>query len=395
MSAEHSFDVTISFAAGGWFQMYHFGACKALIDSGYLADKRVRYCGSSAGSLAASSLAAGCNQYEAMKDFAAVCADHYRESFWNIFCVKEYLMASIHRFGDAMMTPGEEKATIDKLNGGKLEIYTTTLPFMGRRIISDFTSMDDVEEALLASCCLTPWVGFPFRLRKTGELVCDGGFRAFQPRKGEPQTITISPFYFTSADIRPSIFVPVWWGIYPPPRKHHLWLFNLGFNDTLEYLLRHGEVPSSASALLIKETHCEIRGSYAFGKDLLFTGFYLFILRPAGVVAIYAELLIMILALSMVSIIGKSRWKALFTVLRNLFSIRVFLRLFISNRIGMDEQRLASSSRVFRAFHPLVFESHRVTNTVERSMEKRSRKLKFAVAKFWNMKGESVSDRIS
>ena len=377
-----TFDVTFSFAAGGWFQMFHFGACQALVDSGYLRQleaegKQVRFCGSSAGALAAAALASDCTtMFPDMRDFALECADHYRESWWNFLCMKEYLVASIHRFGDKIVESRGMADVINAVNGGRLEVYATTLPYLRRKCIDAFGDFQDVEEALLASCCLTPVVGFPFQLRNGGEWVCDGGMTAFQPRGGHGENkdggrlITISPFYFTTADIRPTIFVPAWWGLYPPKRSWHHALFDVGYNSTLDHLLKHQLVaPATLGDLFKPTTELEAAfqggptqgGILAMSRDMLVTLVYLVVCRPLAILLIYAEMLLMSIVHAVSSTLtSNKRWTSLYGNLRNLVSLRVFLRLLFSRRIPINEARLAQSSSLYRAFQPLVFEGNKI-----------------------------------
>lgn len=394
------FDLTISFAAGGWFQMYHFGVCKAFIDTGFLdkqraAGKRLRFCGSSAGSLAAASLASGCNMHEEMRDFALQCADHYRESCWNFMCMREYLVASIHRFGDRLTaTPESEEATFAALQGGQLEVYATTLPWLQRKCITTFDSLEDVEESLLASCCLTPVVGFPFPMRRTREWVCDGGFRSFQPRKNEPDTLCVSPFYFTSADIRPSTAIPVWWGLYPPSREEHRRLFDVGYNDALEYLVRRQLVDKEhITKLIATDTKLQSRrgGVAAMLLDGLIALSYVAMLKPLAILCIYLEMLLVGLALGVVALMQLVRygpqnvsWKAVHDTLRNMVSLRQFLRLvFTRSGIPFNEARLSKRSRFYRAFQPLVFTESSVKATAETAAG--GTRKRFIVGAHWNM----------
>eukprot|EP00619_Florenciella_sp_RCC1007_P013278 CAMPEP_0205913934 /NCGR_PEP_ID=MMETSP1325-20131115/6893_1 /ASSEMBLY_ACC=CAM_ASM_000708 /TAXON_ID=236786 /ORGANISM="Florenciella sp., Strain RCC1007" /LENGTH=133 /DNA_ID=CAMNT_0053280901 /DNA_START=26 /DNA_END=423 /DNA_ORIENTATION=- len=99
---------------------------------------------------------------------------------------------------------------------------------------------------------MTPLAGFPFAL--DGALVFDGGLTDFQPqlkRSGTApaHTITISPFYCSSADIRPSRYIPLWWALYPPRREDFAWIYHLGYDDARSYLARNhfAPLPSSVS----------------------------------------------------------------------------------------------------------------------------------------------------
>jgi hypothetical protein len=407
-SVDGSFDLTISFAAGGWFQMFHFGVCKAFVDSGFLAkleqeSKRVRFCGSSAGSLAAASLASGCHMHDEMKDFAVICGEHYRSSLWHFVCMREYLVASIHRFGDRMMeTPEQRERTLAGMRDGRLEVYTTTLPFLSRRCMTEFDDLADIEESLIASCCLSPVVGLPFPLRKTGEWVCDGGVRSFQPRSGEARTLTVSPFYFTSADIRPPTAVPVWWGLFPPKKDEHEGLFATGYNACLEYLVTSGQVPKEMSTLLMtRPTHAgdvaRKTGVTRIALDFIITSLYVVLLKPLAVVAIYLEMVLV--GIILLCIIGCSFLKGasldttpVYETFRNMVSLRVFLRLLLSSRIPINETRLVKRSTMYRACQPLVFESGRGVRERPKdgsgggaSGQGSAKKKKFVVDAHWNV----------
>ena len=50
---------------------------------------------------------------------------------------------------------------------------------------------------------------------------------------------------FRKADIAPSRYVPPWWALYPPDERSLLWLYNLGYNDALEFIKREGLVPEN------------------------------------------------------------------------------------------------------------------------------------------------------
>jgi predicted acylesterase/phospholipase RssA len=86
-----------------------------------------------------------------------------------------------------------------------------------------------IRQALLASSCFVPFAA-PVRLR--GSLSVDGGMSEIQPvfEEGE-RTVTVSPFFFSRADIKPSRYVPVWWVVLPPSNPHTIdWLYDLGAN---------------------------------------------------------------------------------------------------------------------------------------------------------------------
>jgi hypothetical protein len=71
---------------------------------------------------------------------------------------------------------------------------------------------------------------------KPHQLCVDGGLTDFQPIV-DTRTLTVSPFYFNDADIVPSRYVPLWWGLFPPGNTDTIdWLYALGQKDAHDYL---------------------------------------------------------------------------------------------------------------------------------------------------------------
>jgi hypothetical protein len=129
------------------------------------------------------------------------------------------------------------KRTLHDALAGKVTVSVTTLPWLRNKRYSTFDSPEHVTEVLVASCTATPIAGMPFML--DGELVLDGGLADFQPLSASlPRagTVTVSPFYFVDADIRPSRYVPLWWAVYPPRREDFAWVFHLGYDDARAWL---------------------------------------------------------------------------------------------------------------------------------------------------------------
>lgn len=226
-------------------QMYHFGFAKALQVCG-VHNCNVRYAGSSAGSLASSALIADCD-FDLVREYACECAISARSSIGNAFRIRDFIKGAVQRFASAAYKENPELR--HDLNR-QLEVYISILPWCTQKVVTRFDTLEDLEEALIASCCITPLAGWPFQLRETKEWACDGGLTAFQPRNGEAGVITVNPVYFTRADIKPSAFVPAWWGLYPPDDANYRFLYDLGFNDTVSFLVQRRLVAPSKLALL-------------------------------------------------------------------------------------------------------------------------------------------------
>lgn len=412
--------ITFSFSAGGWLQMYMFGVAHALQQSGVIdhhnenillheqqkhkssskskedkedkedeeeteqkekdeADKSsqkesnkkveesvdenrpVRFVGASAGALAACCLAGDLEMTD-VRDFTLECGEHMNSKWYHYFLMKDYVDIAIDKFSTEIMSRDEESGSQevqDRLRR-TLGIYCTVLPFFKKKKFNEFTCVDDIKEALFASLCAAPMVGFPFRLRSTGELVVDGGIAAFQPKSGKSNVITISPFYFANADIRPSQFIPVHWAFKPKNRARHSALFDLGYNDTIDFLVRKGYVAAhhvAANTLRRPDPKAPRRGAFAIFRDLIFLLFSYILLRPIAIVVVYMEMIVVATYYFIKTFIYSSSdagatfvdW---FDTVVNLFSPSVFLHMAVSPRIPVNERRLAKRSLSFRVFAP-------------------------------------------
>jgi hypothetical protein len=117
--------------------------------------------------------------------------------------------------------------------GDRLGVAITRLPFFQGERASRFTSQKDVKDSLLASASCYPLAPL---VKRQGVWCIDGGFSDFQPINDEG-TITVSPFYFSNADIKPSRYVPVWWSLLPPKDPPTIeWLYALGQEDGATYI---------------------------------------------------------------------------------------------------------------------------------------------------------------
>eukprot|EP00299_Pterocystis_sp_00344_P014038 c6943_g1_i1.p1 GENE.c6943_g1_i1~~c6943_g1_i1.p1 ORF type:complete len:391 (+),score=75.08 c6943_g1_i1:66-1175(+) len=216
-----------SFSAAGWLKMYYFGVALAILEAEL--HKNAAFAGASAGSLVA---AASILELDilSIRDFALTCVERCHGSVVEAFrchkMVEEIFEASLTKTSNI----------IEKLDG-RLHVGVTTLPWVKSKLYTEFESIEKLRKILLASCCMTPIAGFPFQL--DGEWIFDGGLSCFQPLVPNRKNITISPFYFSQADIKPSRYLPVWWAVYPPRVEDFEWVFDLGYNDAQDWIEHH------------------------------------------------------------------------------------------------------------------------------------------------------------
>ncbi|KAG1692989.1 hypothetical protein DVH05_024025 [Phytophthora capsici] len=228
-------DVTryFSFSGGGWLMVYMYGVCKALRE--LKADEKAKFIGTSAGCLSIVSLVLN-------SDFDAICdsvVNDYvpaaRSTWKGPFKMRDYLIDAVTRHGNIH--------DMDKLHGKVTVVYTSLSSWVTRRV-SHFKNPVHLLQTMIASCCATPLVGWPFE--HEGEYVIDGGLLDNQPLFEGVRTITVTPNVFSNADIRPSRYVPPWWSMYPPSERDMQWLFDLGYEDGLNWCKRQG-FPGSES----------------------------------------------------------------------------------------------------------------------------------------------------
>ena len=456
---------TFSFAAAGWMQMYHFGVGKALQDcqvggasGGHPLDPlsppvTVKFAGTSAGALASLALACGVD-FDELADYAVSCSNHCRDRpLPRAFMLRGYVNEGVVRFANAVLktpapsaasTPAnasaaaarppstfgegtdDERASSDDgevqlavppemtaMLQHRLEVYATVLPWLKAKRFTVFESLPQLQEALLASCCIAPLAGLPFRLRyhngakpgkngqhppASGPWVVDGGLTAFQPRKGERGVVTVSPIYFDSADIKPSCFIPVWWGLFPPNESQYRALYDLGYKDAVDYFVRKRLVePSKLGDVQLRQKQRMDNGTDGFVRRLpkrslanvawdvaaFFT--FLFVLRPFSLLLVYTEMALVTVAtlllallydvtpagfserfLPVVSYLAGSRsakrrhgtrlaaWMDVYYAARNLVSLRVPMHVLLGSKVPVNAQRLERYSRIYRVVRPIL-----------------------------------------
>lgn len=369
-AAEPTWDITISFSCGGWFQMYFFGVAHALIDSGvlhrwYAEGKRVRFTGVSAGALAATCLASGQYDLLSVKEFAAAAAEDFRSSIFHCFRMGKYLSAAIEHFGLNLRAVDTDPVMREVLESGALEVGVTVLPKFKSHLISSFSTYAAIRETLVASCCLVPLVGLPFKMESTGEWCADGGISNFTPRMDEENTISVSAMYFQDASVRPRVFVPSWWALRPPTADKYNNLFWMGYNDMIDYLVTAGHLTArNGSYLLKQEVDFRVHDSYL---DVLFTFFMelmmLIYIKPVVIIFVYVEL-----AMSMAWWAAKgvftwdgASFRNLYDGFRNAVSLRTLGRLVFGANVPSNEERLSRQSRVFRVFDPVALGGNKQT----------------------------------
>jgi hypothetical protein len=214
---------SISFACGGWLQFYLYGVARGIQARG-LDDPDVTYLGCSAGALAAVGLAFEGNFDDGVEFCKSKCLPIAHGEWTGLFRLHEYVSSCF----DSYITPKFRPIT-----DGTLQIAITRLPWFQGERATEFRTPQDLKMAILASAAAYPFASFVYR---NGSWCGDGGLTDFQPVLDD-DTLTVSPFYFSNADIKPSRYVPLWWAIIPPKSEDTIdWLYNLGYMDAMTYI---------------------------------------------------------------------------------------------------------------------------------------------------------------
>jgi hypothetical protein len=220
----------VSFSCGGWLQFYLFGVARALQSKG-LTPKGIKYAGCSAGSLAAYGIALNGDFDVAVEFCKKECVPVARSSLSGLFDIQRYAREA------CKITGCLEK--VSELEHGTLQCAITKLPSLEKERVMSYTSGEDLLECLMSSCAVYPFAPLVYHRDRWN---VDGGFTDFLPLViGEgitrENTVTVSPFHCSSCDIKPSRYIPFWWGFVPPNSSETIdWIYALGYEDGISYI---------------------------------------------------------------------------------------------------------------------------------------------------------------
>jgi hypothetical protein len=240
-----------------------------------------------------------------------------------------------------------------------------------------YSSSDDFHQALLASCRMSPFAGMPFKYR--GEYIFDGGLSDFQPTL-DNKTITISPFFFADADIKPSRYVPPWWALYPPRVEDFAWLFDLGYYDAMMWAKKNAKKHSITEASEIASLNQQYNGKehdFSFGRfwgyrsiariipswlmTVLLGSFFFVFIRPMSMMSIFSELIVTGIYYFCKTFVffwcrekSKKAWDRFKTASGQIMNPNLFLRGLLpglSSYLPLNKEALLKSSLMFRMFY--------------------------------------------
>jgi hypothetical protein len=210
-----------SFSGCSWLFVYHLGVAARLQERADLEGSR--FAGASSGSLVAVALAAGVDANEVM-DLAMDLAGEARARRLGAVGAMTRLVGS----GIERLLPKDAHRRVD----GRVFISLTELPRLKPRVLSSFTSRDDLRRAMLASCYIPIYCERPTFFR--GRLWLDGSLVDSQPTL-DGHTVTISPFR-RDARIIPEAEIPWRHAFHPPEPRVLRSYFELGSQSADRFL---------------------------------------------------------------------------------------------------------------------------------------------------------------
>ncbi|XP_075377816.1 omega-hydroxyceramide transacylase [Mycteria americana] len=180
---------SLSFSGSGFLALYQVGVVQSLLElAPELLKSACKVYGSSAGSLIAAAVVCGIS-LDDLKEFFFAMAKEVRKTILGPLSPKCSLLANIKTVLQQMLPEDSYQ-----LASGRLHISLTRVADGQNVMASEFSSKEELIQALLCSCFLPIYCGFiPPSYR--GVRYVDGGFTGLQPVSSlEEAVITVSPF---------------------------------------------------------------------------------------------------------------------------------------------------------------------------------------------------------
>lgn len=243
----------LSFSACGFLGIYHLGAATMLCMRGRgLLRDITGFAGASAGALVAAVLLTAPEKLEACTRFVFAFAEETRTQALGPVTPGYDFMARLRGGIDSVLPQHAHT-----LAQGRLHVSVTSMADGRNRLVSSFTSRDDLITVLLASCFIPVYAGLEF-VEYAGQRWMDGGLTDSLPVLPMGRTLTVSPFS-GRADVSPrdpgwpgvcvclakqditvsmANLVRAWQMLFPPGRQMMEAIYSRGMIDTARFLHR-------------------------------------------------------------------------------------------------------------------------------------------------------------
>ncbi|XP_067259337.1 patatin-like phospholipase domain-containing protein 4 isoform X2 [Chanodichthys erythropterus] len=181
--------VNLSFSGAGFLGAYHLGVVGALLRHGDKLLSSLKACaGASAGSLAATIMITAPDKLQHCKEFTYRFASNVRSQRFGAVTPGYDFMLELREGIEEILPPNAHQ-----LANERLHISITHSKTFKNRMVSSFTSREDLIKVLLASCFLPVYAGMkPVEFQ--GQKWMDGGISNCLPVLPVGRTITVSPF---------------------------------------------------------------------------------------------------------------------------------------------------------------------------------------------------------
>ncbi|KAF7634809.1 PNPLA domain-containing protein [Meloidogyne graminicola] len=277
----------LSFAGCGFLCIYHAGVCAAIKEyAPQLTMNKIK--GASAGAIAAAGLV--CNS-QATSTILQIVTEARTGSLLALSPNFDVLALVREGLEQALPENARNLRLIHIICTGRLFISATRARDYKNALISDFSTREELIEALLCSCFIPFYCGVnPPTYR--GEQYIDGAFSDNQPGKWEPGTITVSPFsgesdicpndedsasmfgfdvagtsvQFTTQNLFRTIVI-----LFPPAPEVCSRICRQGFEDALRFLTKNHLVPC-IECLTIQSTAIPKRSSSIGNREKILNG---------------------------------------------------------------------------------------------------------------------------
>ncbi|KAI5146808.1 Patatin-Like Phospholipase Domain-Containing Protein 4 [Manis pentadactyla] len=245
--------INLSFAGCGFLGIYHLGAASALRRHGKKLLKDVRaFAGASAGSLVASVLLTAPGKIEECNEFTYKLAEETRRQPFGAATPGYDFMARLRSGMELILPPNAHE-----LAHNRLHVSISNTKTRENYLVSSFSSREDLIKVLLVSSFLPIYAGLK-PVEYKGQKWMDGGLTNSLPILPVGRTVTISPFSgrldicpqdkglldlyinITNQHIKLSVanLVRFSQALFPPSKRKMESLYQHGFDDTIEFLLK-------------------------------------------------------------------------------------------------------------------------------------------------------------
>ncbi|XP_013055799.2 omega-hydroxyceramide transacylase [Anser cygnoides] len=245
---------SLSFSGSGFLALYQVGVVQSLLElAPELLKSACKVYGSSAGSLIAAAVVCGIS-LDDLKEFFFATAKEARKTILGPLSPKCSLLANIRAVLQRRLPEDSYQVA-----SGRLHISLTRVVDGQNVMVSEFSSKEELIQALICSCFLPIYCGFiPPSYR--GVRYVDGGFTGLQPVSSlEEAVITVSPFtgeldicprdcpaifycfqiFNGSIQISVENLCRISYALFPPSTMILNDIFSQGYQDTALFLCRN------------------------------------------------------------------------------------------------------------------------------------------------------------